>query len=264
MSVLFSEEHVNMELSADKERTKNASKFYTEDVIKAKAKLFCDKLKQILSGRYKIEGNGDMAIVSEMRRKHYEKIDDAILQYVENALRENPEESEKQLQDILDFFSNYIDDFGFINPKYVYRVSKTQDTDFFWSGKDFYYYKTDRTFRSMEIEDNGIKFFFDVSTVNYKKADEKKVILYKLKDVCEGNKVILEVHYIEGNTKSDFKKLAEEIKARGIEVAPNRLARVCRSFERKCPNITYFICKDAKKFFEEQLKIWMFEKYGMI
>ncbi len=37
-----------------------------------------------------------------------------------------------------------------------------------------YYVKTDRIFRSLEIEVNNYKFYFDVLNLEHKKANEKR------------------------------------------------------------------------------------------
>lgn len=48
-----------------------------------------------------------------------------------------------------------------------------------------YYVKTDRIFRSFEIESDGFKFYFDVSKFEHKKANEKRDLIFQLQEVKE-------------------------------------------------------------------------------
>jgi len=60
-----------------------------------------------------------------------------------------------------------------------------------WKTHMLYYVKTDRLFKNLEVEIEGqnakgkaqkYKFFFDVSALEHKKANEKKEIIFELKE----------------------------------------------------------------------------------
>jgi adenine-specific DNA-methyltransferase len=42
-----------------------------------------------------------------------------------------------------------------------------------------YYEKTDRIFKSIPIEFDGYKFYFDASTIENKKVNEKRSLIYE-------------------------------------------------------------------------------------
>jgi hypothetical protein len=44
----------------------------------------------------------------------------------------------------------------------------------FWKTHMLYYIKTDRIFKSLPIEFDNLKFYFNASTIEHKKANEKK------------------------------------------------------------------------------------------
>jgi hypothetical protein len=67
------------------------------------------------------------------------------------------------------------------------------------------YVKTDKLFKNLEVEIDGFKFFFDVSTLEHKKAFEKRKIIYKFKEMRNDGAIVFNVFYSENNrtTKTD-------------------------------------------------------------
>lgn len=46
-----------------------------------------------------------------------------------------------------------------------------------------YYVKTDRIFRSLPVEFDGFKFYFDAGKIESKKANEKRSLIFELNKV---------------------------------------------------------------------------------
>jgi len=54
-----------------------------------------------------------------------------------------------------------------------------------------YYVKTDRIFRSLPVEFDGFKFYFDASRIENKKANEKRSLVFELNQVREDSTIVL-------------------------------------------------------------------------
>jgi len=67
-----------------------------------------------------------------------------------------------------------------------------------------YYVKTDRLFNSMDMEMDGVLFFFDVSELEHKRANEKRELTYSFKAYKDG-KIVLAVAYSEKGRKTKSK-----------------------------------------------------------
>jgi len=110
----------------------------------------------------------------------------------------DPAEAEQLKLELLDklyeFFVNFLSDdgtsLGFLTtPKQLFTNESIQnpnlDTQLLWKSKDFIYVKSDYLFKSMYIEIDGYRFFFDTSTLSYKKSDEKRELLYEFVGIKE-------------------------------------------------------------------------------
>jgi methionine synthase II (cobalamin-independent) len=78
-----------------------------------------------------------------------------------------------------------------------------------------YYEKTDRIFKSIPIEFDGYKFYFDASTIENKKVNEKRSLIYESKGVKEDKPIVFNVYYSEKGrvtkTEEIFKNLKKKM-----------------------------------------------------
>ena len=90
---------------------------------------------------------------------------------------------EELFDKLYDFFKRYFSESGSIDLRdtaqhhNVYEKVYTDDRDvvLFWKTHMLYYVKTDRLFNSMDVEvDSTIFFYFDVSALEHKRANEKR------------------------------------------------------------------------------------------
>ncbi|MCI0418173.1 MAG: site-specific DNA-methyltransferase, partial [Acidobacteria bacterium] len=127
------------------------------------------------------------------------------------------------------------------------------------------YVKTDRLFRSLEVEisstfppfeggnTRGVKFFFDVSTLAPKKANEKRDIVYAFKEKRKDT-LVFEVAYSERGRKTSVDDIRRTLRRQGVTFNEDMLERAFRIFEKQS-EVDYFINKEAKAFLEEQFNL---------
>lgn len=209
-------------------------------------------------------------------------------------LTSDPKEAEQMKIELLDklyeFFVNFLSpdgtSLGFLTtPKQLFTNETIQnpnlDTQLLWKTKDFIYVKSDYLFKSMHVEVDGYKFFFDTSVLEYKKNDEKRELLYEFVGIKDDSYHIL-VKYLSPIGANVYKSSnpfvwRSEIKAQskmndflnGITEKMKSINSVLsgfdaktfikavRKYERHKKPVEYFICKDAKTFLTKQFDAWL-------
>jgi len=124
---------------------------------------------------------------------------------IEDALKPFPLFREELFDKLYTFFRRYFTESGsigfFFTPYHqsVYERVYTDDQDvvLFWKTARLYYVKTDRLFRSMTVEVDGFRCFFDVSTLEHKKANEKRSLIFKFKERRGDGVFVFSVAYPE-------------------------------------------------------------------
>jgi len=168
------------------------------------------------------------------------------------------------------FFSRYFSESGsiyFVNtPSYhqIYEKIYTdkEDVILFWKTRDLYYIKTDRIFKSLEIkiEENGkeYKFYFDASKLEYKKANEKREVIYELDEAkTTKEKIYFYVYYSEKGKTTKIDEILKRLKKKEIKITEDILEKAFKRFEQQS-EVDYFIHKNAKAFLTEQLKLYIY------
>jgi len=206
----------------------------------------------------------------------------------------DPAEAEQLKLELLDklyeFFVNFLSDdgtsLGFLTtPKKLFTNESIQnpnlDTQLLWKSKDFIYVKSDYLFKSMYIEIDGYRFFFDTSTLSYKKSDEKRELLYEFVGIKDGNYHFLVKYLVhvkpdvytsanpfiwrsEISTQNKMNEFLSSV-AENIKNINPRLpcfdaktfVKAVRKYERHKKPVEYFICKDAKTFLTKQFDAWL-------
>ncbi|MCS7299598.1 MAG: site-specific DNA-methyltransferase, partial [Spirochaetia bacterium] len=208
---------------------------------------FFSKLRDVFIGA-KVEGQGGFINLMRIKSKYYSRIEEKLKKDIEEALNEYPSFREELFDKLYSFFSTYFTESGSIyfnfTPfhKNVYERVYTDDRDviLFWKTHMLYYVKTDRIFRSMPVEFDGKKFYFDASTIENKRANEKRDLIYELKGIKEDGTVELSVFYSEKGRSSDTDSILREIGKRGLKITEEDLERAFRVFERQS-EVDFFI-----------------------
>jgi len=202
-------------------------------VTKTNEQTFYDTLKAFFVGPA-IEGQGGFVKLFKARQTYFQKLVTVLQQEIEK-------------------YNNLKEDIcGLLNEFLIFSAKQHSSWDM---QKWFYYVKTDVVFQSMSIEANGFTFFFDASQVSYKKNNEKRSIVYELKEV-KNNTIVLLVHYEESNTATNIETI---LKTLGNKITETELKKVFRKYERKIKQTErdFFIHKDVKNFLREKLKLWL-------
>jgi adenine-specific DNA-methyltransferase len=112
-------------------------------------------------------------------------------------------------------------------------------------------------FRSMPVEFDGLRFFFDASEIEYKKNNEKREVIYELQGI-ENGVVVFKVKYSERGQKTKTEEILKNLKKAGIRVSEEKLQNAFRIFEKQS-EVDYFINKNAREFLKEQFKLWLYQ-----
>jgi len=238
-----------------------------------KEREFFDALKDIFVGA-KIEGESGFVNLMRIKSRYYEKgVFPRLKEDIDKALEPFPEFREELFERLYTFFRRYFSESGsiyfrFTPPhEHVYEKVYTDDRDvvLFWKTHMLYYVKTDRLFQSMKVEVDGFRFFFDVSTLEHKRANEKRSLVYTFKERREDGTLVFTVAYSEKGRKTKLGEIRKAIKdALGLKKytaqvpSEETLERAFRLFERQS-EVDYFINKNARKFLREQFNLWLYQ-----
>ncbi|MGB9754282.1 DNA methyltransferase [Roseiflexus castenholzii] len=234
---------------------------------------FFDAMKGIFIG-VPVEGESGYINLMRIKARYFERV---IMQHlqkeIEDALQPFPNFREELFDKLYTFFRRYFTENGsigfFFTPYHqsVYEQVYTDDQDviLFWKTARLYYVKTDRLFRSMTVEVDGFKFFFDVSTLEHKKANEKRSLVFEFKERLSDGAFAFTVQYAERGRQTNLAQIRRAIKDElGLKndtpdvPSEETLEKAFRLFERRS-EVDFFICKDAKSFLREQFDLWLWQ-----
>jgi len=232
-----------------------------------KEQKFYKALQDVFIGA-KIEGEGGFVNLMRIKSNYYRKIESLLKDDIEKALRQYPAFREELFDKLYSFFSRYFTESGsiyfnstsFHNNIYEKIYTDEKDVILFWKTQMLYYVKTDRIFKSLPFELDGFKFFFDASKIENKKANEKRSLVFELKEVREDKTIVFAVLYSEKGTKTKQDEILNAIKRKGITITEEQLERAFRVFEKQS-EVDFFINKNAKAFLQEQFKLWSYQYF---
>lgn len=227
---------------------------------------FFDALRDVFVGA-KVEGESGYINLMRIKSRYYEKgVFPKLLEDISQTLKPFPQFREELFDKLYTFFSRYFSESGSIYFRYtplhqnVYEKVYTDDKDvmLFWKTHMLYYVKSDRLFKNLEVELEGQKFFFDASTLEHKKANEKRELIYSLNEKRKDGALVFTVAYSGKGRKTKLDDILKALKTNGSKVSEELLDRAFRVFERQS-EVDYFINKNAKAFLEEQFNLWLYQ-----
>ncbi len=232
-----------------------------------KEQKFYKALQDVFIGA-QVEGKGGFVNLMKIKSNYYRKIEDLLKKDIESALQKYPEFKDELFDKLYSFFSRYFTESGSIyfnsTPLHnnIYERVYTDDKDvvLFWKTHMLYYVKTDRIFRSLDVDVDGVKFFFDASKIENKKANEKRTLIYRLNKVNDDGTIVFDVLYSEKGTKTKQEEILKVLKKQGITLTEEQLERAFRIFEKQS-EVDFFINKNAKAFLQEQFKLWSYQYF---
>ncbi len=231
-----------------------------------KEKLFFDQLKDIFIGA-KIEGDSGFINLMRMKSAYFDIIFKELNKEIEGKTKEFPEFKEEMFDKLYSFFKTYFSESGSIYFSYTPLKSKVyeqvytnnKDVALFWKTQMLYYVKSDKIWKNLTIDfdEDGIsyKIHFDVSKLEHKKGNEKKEIMYELKNVKE-KEITFNVFYSEKGRKTKTDEVLKDFKKKKVFIEEEGLTRIFRIFEKQ-NEVDFFINKNAEKFLKEQFDLWI-------
>lgn len=232
-----------------------------------KEQKFLSALRDVFIGE-RIEGKSGQINLMRIKARYYEMgIFPRLIEEIEKELARAPKFREELFDKLFSFFSRYFSENGSILFRHtplhqnIYERVYTDDKDvfLFWKTHMLHYVKTDQIFQSIEVPIDGCRIAFDVSSLEHKKANERRDLAYKFKGKRKDGPFVLEVVTAGRGIKTDCSEILRQINAAlKIAVAESALLKAIRVFERQC-EVDYFINKDAKAFLEEQFDLWMYQ-----
>ncbi|MEO0092052.1 MAG: site-specific DNA-methyltransferase [candidate division WOR-3 bacterium] len=223
---------------------------------------FYNELEKIFIG-VKIEGESGYINLMRIKSNYYTKgVFPKLKEDIDRAVEQcsDPAKFKEELfEKLYTFFKSYFSESGSVyfnftpSEKDIYEKVYTDDRDvvLFWKTHMLYYVKSERLFKNLEVEVNGYRFFFDVSRLEHKKANEKRAIIFEFKEVRDDNVIVFDVFYSERGRLTKIEEILKSLKKEDINITEEILEKAFRVFEQQS-EVDYFINKDAKKFLEEQ------------
>jgi adenine-specific DNA-methyltransferase len=232
-----------------------------------KEQKFYKALQDVFIGA-KIEGKGGFVNLMRIKSNYYCKIEDILKKDIESALKNYPSFRDELFDKLYSFFNRYFTESGsiyfnstpFHNNIYEKVYTDEKDVILFWKTQMLYYVKTDRIFRSLPIEFDDLKFYFDASKIESKKANEKRSLIFEFNKIHEDGTIVFDVSYSEKGTKTKQDEILKAIKKKGIAITEEQLERAFRVFEKQS-EVDFFINKNAKAFLQEQFKLWSYQYF---
>lgn len=246
-------------------------------------KKFWDILTNLFVGA-EVKGKSGFINLMVAKQSYFKKVKVDLLQQINDTCKDNKDFKDELYDKLYSFFHRYFSESGSIyynytplfynvytkayneNPTeiktfstdYEQVISNKQDTSLFYKTQMLYYVKSDKIFRDLEIDiGGGKKYVFDVSTMEGKKANEKKNLVYELKSI-ENKSLSFNVIYSEKGKTTKTADIVKEAKKSDIELNEEELKKAFQVFEKQS-NVDYFINKDAKRFLTEQLDMWIYQ-----
>jgi adenine-specific DNA-methyltransferase len=227
---------------------------------------FYDALRELFVGA-KVEGQSGFINLMRIKSRYYtDGVFPKLQKDIEAALKPFPGFRQELFDKLYDFFHRYFSPSGSIyfqhTPahKNIYEKVYTDDRDvvLFWKTHMLYYVKTDRLFNSLEVEVDDRKFFFDASTLEHKRSNEKRELVYEFTSKREDGALVFATAYSEKGRKTKLDDIMRQLHKLGVEVKEETVERAFRVFERQS-EVDYFINKNAKAFLREQFDLWLFQ-----
>ena len=232
-----------------------------------KEQKFYEALRDVFIGA-KIEGEGGFINLMRIKSSYYSQIEKLLKEDIEKALIQYPKFRDELFDKLYTFFSRYFTESGsiyfnstpFHNNIYEKVYTDEKDVILFWKTHMLYYVKTDRIFRSMPVEFDGLNFYFDASQIENKKANEKRTPIFELNKIREDGVIVFNVKYSEHGTKTKADEILKNLKKKNIGITEELLEKAFRIFEKQS-EVDFFINKNAKVFLREQFKLWSYQYF---
>lgn len=227
---------------------------------------FYQALEDIFTGA-EIEWESGYVNLLKIKQYYYQKI----LQEFKNQVDQNSLISGDFKEDFFDklysFFEKYFSESGSVyfvktaNWQRVYEKIYTDNKDvvLFWKTHMLYYVKSDILFQSINVDIDDeqwqtYKFYFDVWKLEQQQNNEKKEIIFEYRETQQEenqNIYVFDVMYSEKWRTTKKEQISKKTK-----ISEEILEKAFKTFKKQS-EVDFFINKNAQKFLEEQLDLYL-------
>ena len=213
-----------------------------------------------------VEGESGYINLMRIKSRYYQTgVSPQLQKDIEEALKPFPDFRDELFLKLYTFFKRYFSKSGSIYfdstpaDQNIYEKVYTDDRDvmLFWKMHMLYYVKTDRLFKPLETEIDSFKFHFDISTLEHKRANEKRDIVYELKEIKD-DVLVFNVYYSEKGKKTGTDDILKALTKAKVKITEDTLEKAFRVFEKQS-EVDYFINKNARAFLKEQFDLWLYQ-----
>ena len=229
-----------------------------------KERRFFSALEHMFVGEA-VEGDSGFINLLAIKHRYFEsRVLPALRALIQDATEPFSDFREELCDHLYTFFGRYFAENGSIYLRHtplfqnVYDRVYTADEDvtLFWKTHMLYYVKSDRLFKSLTVEVDGVRCHFDASKLEHRRSTEKRGVFYAFDHKEDDGKLVFVVSYPEHGRRSKVSELARAIRATGAEISDRILTRAMRTFEKQ-GEVDYYISKDAAAFLREQFDLWL-------
>jgi adenine-specific DNA-methyltransferase len=227
---------------------------------------FFDALQDIFIG-VEIEGESGFINLMGIKSRYYQHgVFPKLKQDIDQAVSDFPEFREELFDKLYTFFQRYFSESGSIYFRYtplhqnIYEKVYTDDRNvvLFWKTHMLYYVKTDRIFNSLKAEVDGVKFFFDASKIEHKRANEKRDIVFSFRELAQDGTLVFDTAYSVRGRITKIEQILKDLRKEDEYISDETLEKAFRVFEKQS-EVDYFINKNARAFLEEQFDLWLYQ-----
>lgn len=227
---------------------------------------FFNALNDIFVGA-KIEGESGYINLMAIKSRYYKTgVFPQLEKDINAALADFPNFREELFDKLYSFFQRYFSESGSIYFRYtplhqnIYEQVYTDDRDvvLFWKTHMLYYVKTERLFKSLMVEVDDQKYWFDASQIELKRSNEKRDVVFSFREKRSDGTLVFEVSYSERGSKTKEEEILKALKKAGRDLSDETLNKAFRVFEKQS-EVDFFINKDARSFLREQFDLWMYQ-----
>jgi len=158
-------------------------------MVKNKEDKFYKALEEIFLGT-EIEGDSGYINLLKIKSNYYKIILKEFKEKIDSDELVSDVFREELFDQLYSFFYKYFSESGSVyflktaNWQRVYEkvYSDNDDVTLFWKTHMLYYVKSDTLFKSLSIKQGDNEFFFDASSLENKQSNEKKEVIFTLKN----------------------------------------------------------------------------------
>jgi len=227
---------------------------------------FYQSLRDLFVGAT-IEGRSGFVNLMKIKSNYFNNgVLPHLKQDIEQSLSDFPEFRTELFEKLYTFFKRYFSESGsiyfsdtaFQHSIYDRVYTNERDIALHWKTHMLYYVKTDHIFRSVQVESDGFRFFFDASQIEHKRSNERRDLVFKFRKVAEDQTLVFDVIYSEQGRLTNIEDILRTLHKSGITIHEDQLERAFGIFQKQS-EVDYFINKDARSFLREQFDLYMYQ-----